>query len=218
MLPVGDRSSTGSSSVAPYADNPKDRLKECCRKLVAFMCTQVGVGGLVVGYAVVGAFCFMQIEGQAGDAQKYLVEQLRNDCSASVWNATQTFNVLSTANWTRQVTVALRNFEEKLSVIVKKGYDGRTAEETWSFSTALMFSLSIFTMNGYGNVVPKTPQGKVATVVYAIYGIPLYVLYFRNMGKVRHKLENFDTYFYLFSIRWIKRCKGGSLLGGRRIY
>jgi len=43
-------------------------------------------------------------------------------------------------------------------------------------------------MNGYGNVVPKTMLGKAATVVYAVFGIPLYVLYFRNMGKVRRRL------------------------------
>lgn len=193
MVPVGDKSSTGSSSV-PYAaaaaalpgpaDNPKERLKECCRKLVAFMCTQVGVGGLVVGYAVVGAFCFIQIEGQAADLQRGAVEQLRDNCSSHVWNVTSTFNVLNKADWTKQVNDALKHFEKKLALVVKKGYDGKTAEETWSFSAALMFSLSIFTMNGYGNVVPKTSLGKAATVVYAVFGIPLYVLYFRNMGKV----------------------------------
>lgn len=187
MVPVGDKSSTGSSSAAYAggADNPKERLKECCRKLVAFMCTQVGVGGLVVGYAVVGAFCFIQIEGQAGDEQRQAVELLRHNCSANVWNATSTFNVLNQTNWKHQVSGALKHFEEKLALIVKKGYDGKTTEETWSFSAALMFSLSIFTMNGYGNVVPKTQWGKAATVVYAVFGIPLYVLYFRNMGKVR---------------------------------
>lgn len=189
MVPVGDKSSTGSSSAAYAggADNPKERLKECCRKLVAFMCTQVGVGGLVVGYAVVGAFCFIQIEGQAGDEQRQAVELLRHNCSANVWNATSTFNVLNYTNWKHQVSGALKHFEEKLALIVKKGYDGKTTEETWSFSAALMFSLSIFTMNGYGNVVPKTQWGKAATVVYAVFGIPLYVLYFRNMGKVRYK-------------------------------
>lgn len=192
MVPVGDKSSTGSSSAAAYAGgvnhNPKERLKECCRKLVAFMCTQVGVGGLVVGYAVVGAFCFIQIEGQANDAQQNAVIALRHNCSVGVWNATSKYNVFHRNNWTVQVGDALLHFERKLALIVKKGYDGKTTQETWSFSAALMFSLSIFTMNGYGNVVPKTALGKAATVVYAVFGIPLYVLYFRNMGKVRQIL------------------------------
>lgn len=182
---IGIGIGAAGSGLPEPVDNPKERLKECCRKLVAFMCTQVGVGGLVVGYAVVGAFCFIQIEGQAVDAQQHTAELLRHNCSAGVWNATSTFNVLSQKNWTRQVNEVLKHFEQSLALIVKRGYDGKTAEETWSFSAALMFSLSIFTMNGYGNVVPKTSLGKAATVVYAVFGIPLYVLYFRNMGKVR---------------------------------
>lgn len=52
-----------SSSTSTGLD-PRERVKDCCRKVVAFMCTQVGVGGLVVGYAIVGAFGFMSIETQ----------------------------------------------------------------------------------------------------------------------------------------------------------
>jgi potassium channel subfamily K, invertebrate len=67
---------------------------------------------------------------------------------------------------------------------VKKGYDGRIPDATWSFPAALMFCLSIFTMIGYGNMVPRTVWGKVATILYAVFGIPVYILYFMNMGKV----------------------------------
>lgn len=51
-------------------------------------------------------------------------------------------------------------------------------EEVWSFPAALMFCLSIITMVGYGNMVPKTKEGKILTMVYALFGIPLYILYF----------------------------------------
>lgn len=66
---------------------------------------------------------------------------------------------------------------------VKNGYDGRTTEQKWNFPAALMFTLSIFTMIGYGNLVPRTDWGKVVTILYAVFGIPLYVLYFLNMGR-----------------------------------
>lgn len=208
MVPVqgGDRSSTGSSSAA-YADNPKERLKECCRKLVAFMCTQVGVGGLVVGYAVVGAFCFIQIEKQGADEQKTRARELIRNCSLGVWNATNMHNVLNVKLWKSHVNDALVNYEKELTLIVKKGYDGKTTEQTWSFPAALMFSLSIFTMNGYGNVVPKTTLGKAATVVYAVFGIPLYVLYFRNMGKVLAQ-----TFRWLYT--WVYQCSMEDKAGG----
>ena len=36
----------------------------------------------------------------------------------------------------------------------------------------------------YGNTVPRTHYGKIATMLYAVLGIPVYILYFKNMGKV----------------------------------
>jgi hypothetical protein len=39
-------------------DTPRPRqntLKHCCRSVATFMCTQVGVGGIIVCYALVGA-------------------------------------------------------------------------------------------------------------------------------------------------------------------
>lgn len=76
---------------------------------------------------------------------------------------------------------------------VKKGYDGRTSKEQWNFPAALMFTLSIFTMIGYGNLVPRTEWGKVITIFYAVFGIPLYILYFMNMGKA---LANIFKWLY----------------------
>jgi potassium channel subfamily K, invertebrate len=76
------------------------------------------------------------------------------------------------------------NFQEGIVNASKSGYDGRKPIDTWSFPAALMFCLSIFTMIGYGNMVPRTTWGKVATILYAVFGIPVYILYFMNMGKV----------------------------------
>ena len=42
----------------------------------------------------------------------------------------------------------------------------------------------------YGNLVPRTKWGKIVTMLYAVCGIPVYILYFKNMGKVglsKHK-------------------------------
>ena len=36
----------------------------------------------------------------------------------------------------------------------------------------------------YGNIVPVTQYGKIASMIYAVFGIPVYILYFRSMGKV----------------------------------
>lgn len=79
---------------------------------------------------------------------------------------------------------------------------------SWSFTGAFLYSLTVITtigitftlsvsndnpqsihfthMNylGYGNVVPKKPWGKIATILYGIIGMPLFLLYLSNIGDI----------------------------------
>ncbi|XP_052127659.1 potassium channel subfamily K member 9-like [Frankliniella occidentalis] len=174
----------GSKDSSSTASDPRERVKDCCRKLVAFMCTQVGVGGLVVSYAIVGAVCFINIESKVEYPELAEVREHSKQTAARLWLISQELNVLNESLWRRKVDSALMGFQGAVVDAARKGYDGRTAEAMWSFPAALMFSLSIFTMIGFGNLVPRTTWGKAATVVYAVFGVPLYVLYFMNMGKV----------------------------------
>ncbi len=57
-------------------------------------------------------------------------------------------------------------------------------------------------MIGYGNLVPRTEQGKIAVLVYACVGIPLYILYLMSMGKVfAAVLKWFYTKVYRWNVR-----------------
>lgn len=176
------RSSRGSNST--NESDPREKMKDCCRKIAAFMFTQVGVGGVIVGYAICGAFMFSSIEKEHHNEGIEQVNKLRTEIADSIWNATEQFNTLNTTAWTMKVHESLLEYQTNFTDIVRKGYEERTPEEIWNFSTALMFCLSIFSMIGYGNTVPKTTYGKVMTMIYATFGIPLYILYFMNMGKV----------------------------------
>ena len=40
---------------------------------------------------------------------------------------------------------------------------------------------------GYGNISPRSDWGKLATIVYAIIGMPLFLLYLSNIGDVLAK-------------------------------
>lgn len=180
--------SRDSSSTSTGVD-PRERIKDCCRKLVAFMCTQVGVGGLVVGYAIVGAFGFMTIETLEEPAIECVRESIRKEYADELWLGTasnQSVNVFNRTAFCEVSNSILLRYQENITTNQrnKVNCSGLKAVDLWSFPAALMFCLSVFTMIGYGSLVPKTQWGKGATVVYAVLGIPLYVLYFLNMGKV----------------------------------
>ncbi|KAL6259509.1 TWiK family of potassium channels protein 18 [Pogonomyrmex barbatus] len=181
--------SRDSSSTSTGVD-PRERVKDCCRKLVAFMCTQVGVGGLVVGYAIVGAFGFRMIETQIDPtAPVCKQDNIREEYANELWLSTasnQSVNVFNETAFHIVSNSILQRYQKNITngVRQKLNCNGLAPDDRWTFPAALMFCLSVFTMIGYGSLVPKTQWGKGATVIYAVLGIPLYVLYFLNMGKV----------------------------------
>lgn len=176
------RSSRGSNSTND--SDPREKMKDCCRKLVSFMFTQVGVGGVIVGYALCGALAFQAIELTYDNQGIKTVEKMRNETAEGLWNITEQFNMLNTTAWAEEVLVILTHYQANITELKRKGYEPRTPEDIWEYPTALMFCLSIFSMIGYGNTLPKTSYGKVMTMIYATFGIPLYILYFMSMGKV----------------------------------
>lgn len=179
---MGKGGSSNSSSTP--SNRPRKRFKRCCRNFVTFMCTQVGVGALIVFYAICGAFSFQNIEKQYEDDMTLDINLTRTNFALKLWNITEEFNIFNRTEWQVGADAVLKEYQTGIAEKIKKGYDYRTASDIWTFSAALMFCLSVITMIGYGNMVPRTPWGKGFTVIYATFGIPLYILYFLNMGKV----------------------------------
>lgn len=52
-------------------------------------------------------------------------------------------------------------------------------------------SNSFLLRTGYGNLTPRTEWGKVATILYAILGMPLMLLYMSNVGEVLAQIFKF---------------------------
>lgn len=55
------------------------------------------------------------------------------------------------------------------------------------FSFNIVHRMLHFSFLGYGNIAPKTNWGKLATIFYAIFGIPLMFLYLTNIGNILAK-------------------------------
>lgn len=167
----------------------ENRCKTCCRKFTAFMFSHVGLCALVIAYSIMGAFAFRALEKPHEEKKDNEVRQMRDETVKKLWDITLELNVLYKENWTKLVTHEIRTFQTKLVREIKKGYDGNEADATaqWSFSGAFLYSLTVITTIGYGNIAPKTQWGKIVTILYAIVGIPLMLLYLTNIGDVMAK-------------------------------
>lgn len=212
------RSQSSSSHNSPKSR--KEKCKDCCRKTIAFMCMNVGVGGLIVVYALVGAASFISIETNANFTNNNYIDRvanMRNNCATRLWLAAEKHNVLNETAWKLSMNSIIKVYQDNLTDAIHLGYDRRTPKEVWSFPAALMFCLSVFSMIGYGNMIPRTQWGKGLTVAYATFGIPLYILYFMNIGKVLAK-----TFRWLYT--WFHECSsdqdpedGGSTQARKKI-
>ena len=120
--------SRDSSSTSTGVD-PREKIKDYCRKVIAFMFTQVGVGGLVVGYALLGATGFRVIETQEEYPQVLTVNILRNNCAFELWEVARKFNILNESAYALDTEKILRTFQDNFTQVIKDGYNGRSVHE-----------------------------------------------------------------------------------------
>ncbi|KIH62668.1 Ion channel [Ancylostoma duodenale] len=58
----------------------------------------------------------------------------------------------------------------------------------WSFKSAALYGFGILTTLGYGKVEPRTPNGRLFTVIYGFIGIPVTVILLTNLGRYLEQL------------------------------
>lgn len=121
---------------------------------------QVGVCGLVVAYNILGAFVFRAVEGKFGDpSPEEAASHLRDEMVGRLWNVTVKLNVLEEGQWRQEVVGALEDFQKSVVPLVKtRGYRGVVPLEAWSFSAALMYSLSVYTTIGQSSYLLHTSE------------------------------------------------------------
>ncbi|BES95723.1 Ion channel [Nesidiocoris tenuis] len=118
------------------------------------------------------------------------------DLSALV-NDNQRLNVLYQRNWTKLVTEQLRQLEADVVHAVRRDSLVET-DHQWSFAGSLLYSLTIITTIGCGRLGPRTVEGKLATMVYALIGVPLMLACLTHLGGQLAELIH-SFYFHICS-------------------
>ena len=83
-----------------------------------------------------------------------------------------------------QVEADLRKQVGKIVTAAGKGYDGEVEgwSYEWTFPNVLLFTITIMTTIGYGHICPQTDDGKLFTIIYALFGMPLFVMFLGGIG------------------------------------
>ncbi|KAI6230909.1 Potassium channel subfamily K member 18 [Aphelenchoides besseyi] len=179
------------------------RVVNLVKRIIAFFFSHVGLCALVIGYALLGAVVFRAVEGPHEEYIQKEVSSARSRAVNVAWNATFRVNKLDRIQWERTVYAQVKAFQKKCMWAIRRGYDGKehgiSAQWTFTgFRFRIHFSISLITTIGYGNTAAKTYFGKTLTILFAIIGIPLMLLFLTNIGDVMAKIFRF---LYARSIR-----------------
>ncbi|KAL4719445.1 hypothetical protein ACJJTC_019314 [Scirpophaga incertulas] len=131
------------------------RVRGCCRQLLAFLFTNVGVIVLVVAYTIAGAFMFQVIEGASEIERVNNMARERDNTAEYLWqNVTLTLNLFNETELKRRISIELQRYQRKIVIAVRRGWDGGKSSRQWSFSSALLYSLTVITTIGVPRLSP----------------------------------------------------------------
>ncbi|RLU18665.1 hypothetical protein DMN91_009022 [Ooceraea biroi] len=138
---------------------------------------------------------------------KQLNYEARARTVEKIWTITENLNILYRENWTKLADKEIAQFQDQLVKRIMEDmmatqnagtYTGGSTSETvterrvpeyeWNFPKAFLYSLTVLTTIGCGSIAPKSTWGKVATMVYAIIGIPLTLIYLSSMGGLLSRI------------------------------
>nr|ABC86281.1 RE09672p [Drosophila melanogaster] len=177
-----------------------------CQKAPKSHCiSATGVLLLVLLYTAMGSIVFVTLEGELEDggaletavaaSKPYPRTELANAEIRSrtvdrLWSITEDLNILYKENWTRLAAQEVQLFQDTLLRAVRQskvyppgGIQLNAPTHKWTYASAFLYSLTLITTIGYGGISPRTQWGRVAALVYALFGIPIVLLYLSAMGE-----------------------------------
>ncbi|CAF3247357.1 unnamed protein product [Rotaria socialis] len=198
----------------------KENCLSCCKKFTAFMFSRVGLFFVMIGYVALGGWLFQGLEARNEQDMRRSMSEKLNSTLYKLWDEILRVNSYpyhdKRGNFTLYATEELEKFEATVIQQVQQGFDGRTrpgADPDWNYFGAILYAVTLVSTIGYGHITTKTVAGKIATVLYSAFGVPLMMLFVANIGSTMAKLFAFvfSRIKIIFCCRWRNKNKRVSL-------
>ena len=125
------------------------KFKDAFRSFVAWVFSNVGICVLVVGYLILGALTFQQIEQQEEAKIYFRVGEYRQDAVQRLWSITDKYNILEFEKWKNETEQIIKEYQDHVVQEEDKGYDGHDGPPNqWTFSGSLLYSITVITTIG----------------------------------------------------------------------
>ncbi|XP_074602236.1 uncharacterized protein LOC141855934 [Brevipalpus obovatus] len=169
------------------------RLKKCVKSFLAHLFSTAGLCSLTFAYSIAGAFLISLFDNDPNRVYNVMkkVQNQRKNLANRFWSKVENYNLLNDEQVKNDSISLLIEYEEFLLKTIKQdSYDLKyqsvndTDFNEWPFAEALLFSVTVITTIGYGNKAPKTWTGRLFTMVYALFGIPIMLLCVSNLGNI----------------------------------
>ncbi|XP_034254918.1 TWiK family of potassium channels protein 18 isoform X2 [Thrips palmi] len=139
---------------------------------------------VVFAYSLLGALLFVAIEGTNEERYRVKIHDEREAYLKTMYSmARNTAMVENEDAWTTEADHELEKFVQELRAHFKNGEDNQK-EKVWTLWNAVFYCGTIYTTIGYGHISPSTTTGRAVTIIYAIIGIPMFLILLADFGKL----------------------------------
>ncbi|XP_017073105.1 potassium channel subfamily K member 4 isoform X3 [Drosophila eugracilis] len=154
-------------------------------------------------YNVGGALLFKAIEVRQAEHEKAQLQNQQklffDDMRSIATNTT-----LKGVKFDAEVLKILNKYSSPVESLLRDQMEKKP--DPWSFWDAMVYAATIYTTIGYGHITPKTDLGRSLTIVYAIIGIPMFLIVLADLGKLFTRCVKF-LWAYVRRVYYTRSCR-----------
>ncbi|XP_022233552.2 LOW QUALITY PROTEIN: uncharacterized protein LOC111081725 [Drosophila obscura] len=155
---------------------------------------------LLLGF---GGLMFRYTEGASEDIYKCEVRKVKRDFIDNLWVVSHN---MREDDWKSMARQKLRKFEDELNTLAELGLRRYPGQKSWNFVNCFIFCWTVITTIGYGHITPKTKLGRSLTIIYAIIGIPMFLIVLADLGKLFTRCVKF-LWAYVRRVYYTRSCR-----------